>query len=137
MNEHLGTLCGSPRINQSPLSLSQKVKSQHSSFQHQRLPDMGLRTALRFRSAGSDVRVRFYGHHDRQILYRWIFCLWGFPKKTGVSRRSDHTNGLSVARLHAACTSGDTTLLRREHSSNLRCAQDCFDMQRHFEHLPL
>ncbi|GBL93887.1 hypothetical protein AVEN_25694-1 [Araneus ventricosus] len=47
-------------------------------------------------AAGSDVGVRFYGRHVRQILHRWIFPM-GPSQGIGVSRRSDNTNGLSCS----------------------------------------
>ena len=65
------------------------------------------------------------------------FFLWGHLKEL-VYRDLVTTESDLVARLHAACTFVDTTLLQRVQSAIPRCAHARLDMHSgHFEHLPM
>ncbi|GFT30320.1 hypothetical protein TNCV_2376241 [Trichonephila clavipes] len=87
--------------------------------------------------SGGGEGVLFYVCHDRLISYHWILLPMGHSQRIGVSRRCDEQTDL-LARLHATCTSVDTTQLRTGHSSFPRGAQASRDMHGgHFEHLPL
>ncbi|GBL77170.1 hypothetical protein AVEN_12794-1 [Araneus ventricosus] len=85
-------------------------------------------------AAGSDVGVRFYGRHVRQLLHRWIFPMG--PSKELVYRDVVTAQMDLVARLHAACTWVDPATLQRVMRAIPRRAQACLDMHGgHFGHL--
>ncbi|GFW39384.1 hypothetical protein TNCV_1833671 [Trichonephila clavipes] len=73
------------------------------------------------------LKVKFNGRHDHHILYCWTLSLWRNLKEL-LYLTVVVTQMGSVARLHAAYSSVDTTALRRVHSSIPRHAQTCLHM---------